>query len=96
MDNTTLYRLWTNYKAKKRLITEKKIKGRCELRERHWKLLERFWYARFIEENNLPKVNPALSFFLKHYPGIKDENLRKIVVSQNKSLPTITYIRKNE
>ncbi len=92
MDNKQVYQLWLNFKAKKRIITEKKIKGRCELRERHWKMLERVWYRQFsAEHNGISTVQ--FMFFLKHYPGVKDENLRRIVSSSAKPNMTLTEVR---
>jgi hypothetical protein len=92
VDNKQVYQLWLNFKAKKRIITEKKIKGRCELRERHWKMLERVWYAQFSAEHVGIKT-PHFLFFLRHYPGIKDENLRRIVCSTKHNM-SLTEVRK--
>lgn len=92
LESNQVYTRWLNFKAKKRLITERKIKGRCELRERHWRLLERTWYGQFSGEVQEAVSKPFL-MFLKYHPNVKDGHLRKIILNTRK-VESLTEMRR--
>lgn len=87
MTNQQLYQQWLCYKVKRRILTEKKIKGKCSLKERHWKMLERTWFQQFIGDGEVPR---SFIHFVSFYPSIKDKNIVKIARNFHRSMISFT------
>lgn len=54
----------------KRHHTQSLAKGRCELKERHWKYLEALWEEKFSEQNPIVR-SKAYQLYVKYHPSAR-------------------------